>query len=311
MIPPYSNQNNKNNDEMAEKVSKVVDNFKENPEPWDLKYMGNESVAKEKILNRLLFSINSTEKRRRYNLKKIATWSAAAVILICISVGLLLKVEFMDEADSFQPQVTIATKQGEQRKINLPDGSVVTLNAASKISYSLYLKGKIREVTLVDGEAFFDVKHDEKRPFQVKAGKTLTHVLGTAFNISSYSFLKTINITVAKGKVAVNNEMLLPNQQIVYNKASATLEKKKMLASNITSWMQGILSFTDQDFKSVAAILEHRYHVRIIFEDKEMENLHFTARFDPAENLPDVLEALTITMGLSYEINKDKIIIKK
>lgn len=297
------------NDEMARNISRVIDEFKENPESWDSLAMGDEGAAREKILNRVLFSINHSESKSKFSFRKIASLSVAAVLIAGLSIGFLFKDELIDLFVTY-PQVTIETKQGENKKVSLPDGSVVTLNAGTKLSYPSHFKHKSREVTLVDGEAYFDVKHDEETPFEVKAGKTLTHVLGTAFNISSYSFSQTISVTVAHGKVAVNNEMLLPNEQLVYDKASAKLQKKLLLASNVTSWLQGGLAFSDERFKTVAAILERKYKVSINFANQEMEDFHFTANYGAKDSLFVILDDLTMTRGLSYEINQNKITIK-
>lgn len=297
------------NEEVARNISRVIDEFKQNPESWDLQTMGDEGAAREKILNRVLFSINHAESKPKYSFLKIVSLSAAAILIMGLAVGFLLKDELIDRFITY-PQVTIETKQGENKKVTLPDGSVVTLNAVTKLSYPSHFKHKAREVTLVDGEAYFDVKHDEETPFEVKAGKTLTHVLGTAFNISSYSFSQTISVTVTHGKVAVNNEMLLPNEQLVYHKTSAKLQKRTLLASNVTAWLQGGLAFSDESFKTVAAILERKYNVSINFANQEMEDFHFTANYGSADGLLVILDDLTMTRGLSYEINQNKITIK-
>lgn len=312
MTPPdFSKYHNidQDNEEMARNISRVIDEFKENPESWDSMAMGDEGAAREKILNRVLFSINHPESKRKHSFRKIASLSAAAVLIIGLSIGFLFKDEILDQLVTY-PQVIATTTGTEREKITLPDGSVVTLNGGTRLSYPQHFKHKLREVTLLEGEAYFEVKHDVEKPFQVKAGKTLTHVLGTAFNISSYSWLQTINITVTSGKVAVNNEMLLPNQQLVYDKASAKLQKKMLLASNVTSWLQGGLAFSDERFKTVAAILERKYKVSIDFANQEMEDFHFTANYGPTDGLFVILDDLTMTRGLSYEINQNKIIIK-
>lgn len=312
MIPSFFKKNRKNeqdNKAMEQYISKVWKDLKENPEPWNPESMGAENIAREKVLNRVLASINVTETKPVFNFRKFAAIAAAAVLIAAVAVGFLFRDELLDQLITY-PQIIVETRQGEQEKVTLPDGSVVTLNAGTKLSYPQQFKRQSRKVTLLEGEAFFDVKHDEKIPFQVEAGKTFTHVLGTAFNINAYSWLKTINITVTSGKVAVNNEMLLPNQQIVYDKASATLEKKKLLASNMISWMQGGLAFNDADFKTVAAVLERKYNVMISFSDEKIEDFHFSATFEPTDKLIDILDALTMTQGLVYEINQNKITIK-
>jgi len=312
MIPSYFKRNNntkQDKEAIKQNISKVIDGFKENPEAWNAQSMGDEDMAREKILNRLLFSISNTESKREYNVKRIYRLSAAAILLAGLSVGFLFKDAIIDHLITY-PQVIVETKPGQHERINLPDGSVVILNASTKLSYPTKFKHSLREVTLVDGEAYFEVKHDDEKPFQVHAGKTLTNVLGTAFNISSYSYLQQVSVTVSSGKVAVNNETLLPNQQFVYHKSSGQIQKKNLNASNVSSWIQGDLAFNDEDFKTVATILERKYGVLINFEDQAMEDFHFSARYEPNAKLLDILDDLTLTRGLQYEFKQNKITIK-
>ena len=311
MIFSFFKQNKqkvRDNEAVEQKITATMDDFKKNPDAWNEKLMGNEAAQQEKILSRLLLSINS-ERKNRVTFKHVATYAAAAVVLVGLTLGFVFKEELIYTFSS-HAQITAQTSNTERKTINLPDGSVVTLNSGTKISYPDRFSPDAREVVLVDGEAYFDIKHDDKKPFQVRAGKTLTNVLGTAFNISSYSWLQTINVTVSRGKVAVNNEVLLPNEQLVYHRTLATLEKKKLLASNVISWMQGGLSFSDDDFKTVATILERKYSVKISFEDQKMENLHFSGRFEETEKLRDILDDLTATIGLQYKMDQNKITIK-
>ncbi|MCD0490406.1 DUF4974 domain-containing protein [Pedobacter sp. MC2016-14] len=294
--------------EITEKISVAVENFKENPGSWNEELMGNERATQEKILNRLLLNINN-ERKNRFTLTYIAKYAAAAVVILGLTLGLMYKDELIYKF-STHAQIIAQTSNTQRKRIALPDGSVAILNVGSKISFPDQFDPALRTVVLIEGEVYFDVKHNDKKPFQVKAGKTLTNVLGTAFNISSYSWLNTINITVTKGKVAVNNQMLLPNQQMVYDRVSSTMEKKKLLASNVVSWMQGGLCFNDEDFKTVATILERKYNVHISFEDQKMEEFHFSARFGAKDKLTDILDDLTLTRGLQYKINQNNITIK-
>jgi transmembrane sensor len=162
---------------------------------------------------------------------------------------------------------------------------------------------------LLEGEAFFDVKHDDQKPFQVKAGKTLTNVLGTAFNISSYDYREKIKVTVARGKVAVNNNILLPNQQLAYNKATGKLEKIQLESDMVISWMQGNIVFNDESLKAITKLLENKYNVEISFADQQMSASRFTGKFEPTDSLYDILDALTLTRGLTYKAKGAVIVI--
>jgi ferric-dicitrate binding protein FerR (iron transport regulator) len=127
-------------------------------------------------------------------------------------------------------------------------------------------------------------------------------VLGTAFNISSYAAHETIRVTVARGKVAVNSSILLPNDQLAYTKTTGKSETRKLQSDEVIAWMQRKITFNDESFKTVAALLADKYHVKIQFDDKQIGEAHFTGRFEATDDLYTILDALTLTRGLSYEV---------
>jgi transmembrane sensor len=289
----------KNSNYKAEKarIEEIMANAKDQSTEWDDSRMGEEPIVREKILNRLLDSIAHEQPIRKTN--TITKWAVAASLFFALGFGWY----YFQHNGLWNQTTAIVLKTGrnEIRKVTLSDGSVVWLNGSTSISYPDQFDDHKRVVELLEGEAFFDIKHDEKKPFQVKAGKTLTNVLGTAFNINSYSWRETINVTVARGKVAVNNNILLPNDQLAYAKATGKSETKQLHSDEITSWMQGKLTFNDESLKAIATLLENKYNVEIRFGDKHMSESRFTGRFEPADDLYDILDALTMTRGLTYE----------
>lgn len=301
--------NRKNRQQEAEevRVQQALEEFRQHPRDWDEAQMGLQSELREQILSRVLSSIPAVDQARNRNRRN---WTVAASIAMLLGMSWLGFNYRENIHDFIDPATTIVlkTKNNEIRKVTLSDGSTVWLNGASTLSYPDRFRHDKREVVLLDGEAYFDIHHDEHKPFQVKAGKTLTNVLGTAFNISSYSWLEEIHVTVTRGKVAVNSNILLPNDQLTYQKATGKMEKKKLTA-DVTLWMQGKLVFSDESLKDIAAILENKYKVKIRFGEQTMEQFRFSARFEPSDSLNTILEDLTLTRGLSYEVKGDVITI--
>ena len=118
----------------------------------------------------------------------------------------------------------------------LADSTHIILNKNSSLSYPEYFDGNTRTVTLT-GEAFFEVKHNEKLPFIIIAGNTETKVLGTSFNIKEDSKRKKVEISVVTGKVmfsarndteSVSHEVLFPQEQIIYSEQNSTMVRRKM-----------------------------------------------------------------------------------
>ncbi|RZM25680.1 MAG: DUF4974 domain-containing protein [Pedobacter sp.] len=283
-------------------IDSTIADFRQNPKAWNEAEMGKQYELQERILSRLKSSMLKSEKDNRTNYRRALTAAASIAMLTATAwYGFQYREAILDLVDP-ATLVVVKTEKNQLKKVILSDGSVIWLNGNSALSYPDRFGDAKREVSLLNGEAYFDVHHDEKKPFQVKAGKTLTNVLGTAFNISAYSWLETINITVTKGKVAVNKSILLPNDQLSYNKSTGQSEKKKLLGDHVILWMKGRLAFNDESFKAVAAILENKYPISIRFGDEKMEDFRFTARFEPSDKLNDILDALTMTRGLSYEV---------
>ncbi|MNK03630.1 fec operon regulator FecR [compost metagenome] len=304
------------NDSDEARISKNIDDFKENPAAWDEEKMGSAQEVRNTVLNRLLNDIGENESRpvpfiRTLLFRRVISAAASVVVVMgLLWLGLNYKNNSSDQSVlPLANMVIVKTSKDDVRKIKLSDGSIIWLNSNSTLSYPEKFSATKRQVDLIEGEAYFDIRHDTHKPFQVKAGKTLTNVLGTAFNISSYSWLKEICVTVRRGKVAVNNEVLLPNQQLVYSKASGKVEQKEVHAADVVSWMERKLSFNDEDFKTVAAKIEDKFKVKISFENKTMQDLRFTARFEPTESLRGILDALTITTGLNYQVKDNNILI--
>ncbi len=289
----------KNSDAYAEetRIDKIVADSKHQPLTWDERTMGDETVVRGQILDRVLNSIEIAQPKRKNN--PLARWAVAASLFFAIGLGWYYFQHggFLGSATN----IVLKTDRNEIRKIMLSDGSVVWLNGSTTISYPDHFEGEKRVVQLLEGEAFFDVKHDVSKPFQVKAGKTLTNVLGTAFNISSYVWSENIKVTVTRGKVAVNNKIILPDYQLAYTKATGKAYVKYLEGMDVTSWMQGKLVFNDEPLKVIASMLENKYNVEIRFGDKKMSEARFTGQFEPSDGLHDVLDALTLTRGLSYE----------
>lgn len=322
MILSFFKKNKKKDaDEVHEalKIAAAVDSFKSNPTLWESEKMGAEDEKGERILNRLLFSIGDAAAQHRLRIRRLRTLSAAAILLTCLVAGFLFKDELLDKL--FPPSnVIVESKPGERLKLTLPDGSLVILNAGTRLSYPQRFNHARREVLLLDGEAYFDIQHDEKKPFIVNADKTRTTVLGTTFNIRAYRFIDNVTVTVARGKVAVSNQsvrarglqcFLLPNERITYDKGSGAMQKSDAKAQDALGWMDGRLIFTNENFGQVAGLLENKYNVKIKFEDSKLAAYHFSASFEASENLSDVLDDLTLTKGLQYTLKNHLVYISR
>jgi ferric-dicitrate binding protein FerR (iron transport regulator) len=262
-------------------------------------------------------------------------WMAASWIIIFAVGGILGKYISRDKQDSNeQSKITsISAPLGSRSQVNLPDGTKVWLNAGSNISYNGNF-GKSNRLINLSGEAYFDVKRNEKIPFYIKTLKNITvKVLGTAFNVKAYPEENYVETTVERGKVQVskfqpeskktNTITLLPKQKlkIEYNQQtltdsnlskneenSDTEEKKETLQSNVetkvyTSWKDGEWIIDSEPLEYIAVIIERSYNVDIEFKDPELKKYVFTGILKD-ETLEQVLELIKLTAPIKYRIDK-------
>lgn len=258
--------------------------------------------------------------------KHSLVWKLAIVAVFIIVAGYALRSQFKKETTKDNLRTFVSAK-GERKNFQLPDGSVVTLNAGSKIiiddSYGVYT----RDIYL-QGEAFFDVKHDKATPFIVHTPAMDIKALGTAFNVKAYPCEKSIEASLVKGLVEItlkdeNNKKVLlhPNQKIEWKYAgnarriAAILNQKAIspedLIQSLTktdggdlkeiAWTANKLVFADDSLEEIAVLLGRWYGVNIEFMDEAIRNYRFTGEFEK-EELETVLSFLKESKNFNYEI---------
>ena len=221
---------------------------------------------------------------------------AATWLLIVLGIGALFYTYRTKSRSAGFSE--IATRPGERKRVDLGDGSVVWLNAASRLQYPDRFDPAIREVAL-EGEAFFEVAKDADRPFVIRSGELKTTVLGTSFNIRAYKEDKTLSVAVVTGKVRVaapdvqSEVQLIPDQQAVFDKKERRLNKNKQVsASGLASWRDGLFQFRNTTFSEVTAILQRSYNVRITY-DPLLDNCPIIlADFERTEPVKNILKTL-------------------
>lgn len=193
---------------------------------------------------------------------------------------------------------TVDVPRGFQTKVILSDGTVVWINADSRLSYPVSFTGNSREVTL-EGEAYFEVKQHKHQPFIVHAAQMQVRVLGTGFNINTHQ--PVLYATLVHGKVNVrtdNNVVLLsPGEQAAVNAQNLTINVKPVETSGITAWKDGIIYFDDQTLLQITRSLERIFDYTFVIDEDELAALRFTLELHKPKDLQEVLDKLTATIG--------------
>lgn len=185
------------------------------------------------------------------------------------------------KATSGEPEMkTISTPRGKDYELVLSDGTVVLLNADSKITFPTRFTGNKRTVKLV-GEAYFKVSKNKHCPFIVETGNLYTKVLGTEFNLKAYPH-SDVNVTLIKGSVAVNAEgkevMLKPGENAEYSE-NKDIEVTTVDTEGYIQWKDGYFYFDNVPLIDVVRDLGRWYNVNIEIRNNSLMSyrLHFIA----------------------------------
>lgn len=193
---------------------------------------------------------------------------------------------------------------GKRSEITLADGTHIWLNSGSQLSYPSNFKANSREVYL-SGEAFFDVAHNANKPFYVIMRDFKIKVLGTRFNVSSYSEDQTIQAVLLEGKISAgkNNKLfaktidLQPGERVVYNKADDHMAKDKVDVQLYACWINGYLIFENEPIAEVFKKLGRYYNQKIVV-GKVSGAITFSGKLDLKENINEVLENISYASSI-------------
>lgn len=185
--------------------------------------------------------------------KKVIDWKTiykyAAAVLV---VGLISFFSYRQGESNLQnalTQVEVEAPLGAQTRLRLPDGTLVVLNAGSRLVYPQDFGVDNREVEL-SGEGYFEVERNEKLPFHVQTPSLSVRVLGTKFNFRDYPNDEEAVVSLLEGKVVLDNRLraeaemiLLPNEQVTLDKAEGHMKKETKEVKNVLEWTSGKLFF--------------------------------------------------------------------
>jgi transmembrane sensor len=258
-------------------------------------------------------SISEFEELKRKNTvlrrRIILITSIAAAILLCIIAG---SISFINTSKIFQKSFTqnIAPK-GQKSQVIMPDGTMAFLNSGTILKYDNSFGKRNRNVELV-GEAYFEVSHNKKLPFVIRANEVEIEVVGTKFNVMAYPDEAYIETTVTEGKVNIreisgtSSLFLTANQKASYNKTSKLLVLNDEKANSSISWKDNVLSFDNENFNDVIKKLERWYDISIIVEGKDSLEDRFTLTIRH-ESLREVLDLISLTTQFEYAINDNQV----
>ncbi len=212
---------------------------------------------------------------------------------------------------------TLTIPYGKTFEVQLSDGTIVHMNSGTSLKYPVqFLKNQSRKVYLT-GEAYFEVAKDKAHPFTVNTQELDVEVLGTKFNINTYSDDVITDVVLVEGKVSLykdkktteNQVYLTPGLKGTNIKGQSTITTEEVNTDYYTAWVKGSLVFKNAPFSEIIKKLERHYNVTFINKNKMLGKEIFNGRFDN-EPIEAVLKYFSDSYAIDYIIQEDKITIK-
>ncbi|MCG8578974.1 MAG: FecR domain-containing protein [Bacteroidales bacterium] len=266
--------------------------------------------APDDLYYKIYHSALESEKQIRPQPVKMIGWMQRIAAILFLPLLLLTAWNYFPRNDSkivAEKGLTIHSPANERTRFFLPDGTKGWLKANSSIHYSL-VKDLERTVHL-EGEAFFDVKRDEKQPFLVCTNDFKVRVLGTRFNVLADRSLPVSKVFLEEGSVemfGINDEhhtLLKPGEEYKFDREVNRFIVTRGVAEEVLAWTQGILLLKNKTLKESVLALESFYNIEIEIADKELEGMPVYAKIQH-EQLDEVLEMARLILPISYTIEK-------
>ncbi|WP_205510197.1 FecR family protein [Longitalea arenae] len=214
---------------------------------------------------------------------------------------------------------TLTVPRGTRRmQVMLADGSMVWLNTASSLKYPTSFAGNQRAVEL-NGEAYFDVKHDAARPFTVHTKDLGVQVLGTGFNVSAYDDDEGTNVVLVQGSVAVHGQSLsgnltkrlLPGNMASFRSGAERIATSSVDIEEYISWRKGYLIFRQTPLAQIAKRMSRYYDVRINTDVLLHSDETFSGRLDLQHNIEAIMNLVCLGTPYYYLPKEQKLALRK
>jgi ferric-dicitrate binding protein FerR (iron transport regulator) len=204
---------------------------------------------------------------------------------------------------------TLSTANGETYQLSLPDGSKVWLNSASSLTYTTSLKESKKRMVRLTGEAYFEIARDKSHPFIVKTDRQEVEVLGTHFNVNSYSDEPFTATTLLEGSVKVSSDVgsqvLEPGEQSAID--GLTINVHSVNTEKVIDWKNGDFVLNNENFKTALRKIARWYDVEIIYDSSIPDDIESGGWISRKAKLSAVLKSIESTGQVRFRIEGKKI----
>lgn len=188
-------------------------------------------------------------------------------------------------------------KNGTVAQVQLPDGSSVWLNAGSKLIYPQEFKSNYRQIFFT-GEGYFNVVKDKSKPFNIQTNGASVKVLGTEFNLRSYSGDRSIELALVRGKVAFQGDrqehdlVMNAGEELAYDRHTRQITMKHSLSHDVSSWKEGKYYFKNKSLEEIISQLERNFNVRFVIKNESLKQIRYYMAFVNNESIDEILSHL-------------------
>lgn len=269
-----------------------------------------QEIPSDEIYNRI---------RKRLFIKRIyriSVYAAAIILPLIVAFWGLVRLDSRVDLFGDTEYVDVYAPKGERMQVMFQDGSTAYLNPDTKIRYPKKFGFKNRKISL-DGEAYFIVEKNEKRPFIIEMDSVAVNVLGTSFNLEAYSNERTISVVLDEGMVNLSpfshqkEYGLNPGEKLIYDKYDQSCT---VLASNTFTapklWKDDAVYLNDRPLEDVLKVLDRKYDIRFEIEDQEALKYSYTILISKKTSLERVLNDLEMIAPVVFQQEKDTVKVK-
>ena len=271
----------------------------------------------EKMWGNILSRINEPVKTILYTRKKLykaVAVAASIALLVGLSFSVWLSAFYRTNGNDLTAEAVFIVPSGQKSQLILPDGTQVWMNSDSKLTYPADFS-KTRRLVKLEGEAYFDVVHDEKNEFIVNTGTVNVLVHGTSFSVTDYPADPFISVALDKGSVSVETTRehdlltrLVPGQKVQIAKSDISWNVSAFDAETYNIWMLNKLQFKGDSLYDVFRKIERWYGVKIRLEN---ENPSYSYWFTlKTESLTEMLNLIDQITPIDYKINGEEVTIR-
>lgn len=260
------------------------------------------------LLNQPENQTDISKKKKTISFRQIGYELAKIAAILIIFWGGTKLYETTTTKEDVITYQTLYVPAGQRAELLLPDSTRVWLNARSKLVYPISFGKGTRHVEL-NGEAYFDVIHNEKQPFVVKTSLMDIQVLGTEFNVTAYSGSSDFEVSLLRGSI----ELSSPNLSSGYRmkeKENIKLQDNKLISKNISDydyfrWKEGLICFNNESVATIIEKLKLYYDIDIEVYNPKFMNSRYSGKFRTKDGIEQVLKVLQIEHKFTYTKNND------